>query len=118
MTAAEASIISPLQMASSVHAINERVWVPAYWTPASLQTIARPLRPELEDDDGVWLTVYLDDLQDRALAQALADFDWSEIGVRLVVSAQPRITSFLERVHREVALYRDDRARLRARATP
>lgn len=91
------AIRAPATFAEVVHAINERVWVPAYGTPTPLQTIARRLRPELKGADGVWLTIYLDDLQERALAQALVDFDWSEIGVRLVVSAQPRITAFLER---------------------
>lgn len=95
---------APAMFAEVVQAINERVWLPAYGTAAPLQTIARRLRPDLARADGTWLTVYLDDLQERGLARSIADFDWFEIGIRLVVSAQPRITALLQRVRPAVEL--------------
>lgn len=80
------------------------MWLPAYAAQAPLQTIARRLRPDLAGADGTWLTVYLDDLQERGLARSIADYNWSEIGIRLVVSAQPRITVLLQRVRPAVEL--------------
>lgn len=95
---------APATFAEVVQAVNERVWLPAYGAAAPLQTIARRLRPELADDDGFWLTLYIDDLQNRGLAQALAEFDWWEIGVRLVVTAQPRISAFLQQARPAIDL--------------
>lgn len=84
---------SPHSMSAFVEAISERVWLPAYGAHAPLVVIARKLKPSLAVVDSCWLTVFLDDLQDLALAQDLARTDWKDLGIRLVISAQPRITN-------------------------
>jgi hypothetical protein len=76
--------------------LNDRLWSQAYETPASPKVLARKLRGRLQENDGVWLTAFIDDVQDRSLAEALARCDWDEDGVRLVVSAQPRITEAIQ----------------------
>ncbi|MBX9747601.1 MAG: hypothetical protein K2X34_11915, partial [Hyphomonadaceae bacterium] len=84
---------SPHSMEAFVEAISERIWLLAYGAHAPLVVIARKLKPTLAAVDGCWLTVFLDDVQDRALAQELARINWKELGIRLVLSAQPRITN-------------------------
>jgi len=76
--------------------IVKRVWLPSYAEAAPLVTVARRLRPRLGDDDGFWLTVFLDDLHDRDLARALIGAGWGDLGIRLVVSAQPMTETLLQ----------------------
>lgn len=94
---------APSDFDAFINAINERIWLPAYEQVAPLLVIARRLAPDLPSHDGCWLTVYLDDLQDRALAEALARIDWPGLGIRLVISAQPRITDAIRRARADTA---------------
>ncbi|MBB4097461.1 hypothetical protein [Sphingomonas kyeonggiensis] len=95
--------------------IVKRVWLPNYSDLLPLVTVAKRLRPGLEDKDGYWLTVYLDDLHDRALARELIAARWSDLGIRLVLSAQPGIEDLLS-ASWEISVYsipNFDRAELR-----
>jgi len=73
--------------------VNLRLWLPAYSSPTSLSNIRRRLAPYFADDEGYWLTLYVDDIQDRGFARELARRDWRAEGIRIVVSCQPRITA-------------------------
>lgn len=83
---------APSSVSEIIQTINDRIWLPAFENPVSIAVMARRLRPTVGNRDGYWLTVYLDDLQDRELARSITDLDWADHGVRLVISAQPRIT--------------------------
>src|SRR5262249_20322788 len=91
-------IPAPSTFEAIVGAINERVWLPAFSEAALLPVISRRLAPDPMGHDAGWLTIYLDDIQDRQLAQEIARYDWSSLGMRVVVSAQPRITELLFRL--------------------
>jgi hypothetical protein len=82
--------------------INERVWLCAYAEPVSPQVMARRLSPTLAKSDGYWLTVYLDDLQDRSFAEEIALLNWQAHGIRVVLSAQPRIADAMQRIRSDV----------------
>lgn len=75
--------------------IVERVWLTDFDRSLPLTQIANRLRPKLSDEDGVWLTVFLDDLADPDLAMELAAGAWARHGIKVVVSAQNRITRML-----------------------
>ena len=83
---------APTDFDGVVSEINERIWLPAYGKIASIPEIARRLMPAAGAKGSIWLTVCVDDLQDRTLARKLASYDWAAVGIRLVVSCQPRIT--------------------------
>ncbi|MBW3169412.1 hypothetical protein [Qipengyuania flava] len=76
--------------------VAERVAAGAYERPPSIPAMAARLRPSLSGPDGHWLTVFVDDVQDRRFAASLAASDWGERGVRLVVTCQPRIAGVFE----------------------
>ena len=76
-------------------AIVEQVWRSSFGGHPSLTRVAELLVPKLADDDGLWLTVYLDDLADPNLATALSRLPWAHLGIRVVVSAQNQITQML-----------------------
>lgn len=82
---------APTDFDAVVSEINERIWLSAYGKNASITEIARRLRPAASVKGGPWLTIYVDDLQDRELAKKLVSFDWAAAGIRLVISCQPRI---------------------------
>ncbi|WP_372084263.1 hypothetical protein [Tistrella mobilis] len=71
------------------------VWRRYFDRDLPLSVIADRLAPRLRGDDEVWLTVFLDDLADPDLATALAKSSWDRLGIRLVISAQDRITRLL-----------------------
>lgn len=71
--------------------LASRICLDAYDTVLPVAVMARRLRPFLAGGDGIWLTVFIDDVQDRELAEAIAGSDWPALGIRIVVSAQPRI---------------------------
>lgn len=76
-------------------AIIEHVWRSEFGGNISLTRASELLRPKLVDGGGVWLTVYLDDLADSRLATALSRIPWAHLGIRVVVTAQNRITQML-----------------------
>lgn len=81
--------------ASIEKAIVERVWSHVYDRPLSLTRVAQRLGAKLSRANGVWLTVFLDDLLDPDLAEELMHSSLHQLGIRLVVSAQHRITRML-----------------------
>jgi hypothetical protein len=92
---------SPTKLEEVVEFVNERIWQPAHATAATLSVIAKQLGDALRAADGVWLTIYIDDVQDRVFAERLARTKWGLLGIRTVVSCQPRITTVLRNVHSE-----------------
>lgn len=77
--------------------IVKRVWLSGYDRELPLTVVARRLRGGIADPDGIWLTVYLDDLHDRDLARALIGAHWDDLGIRVVVSAQSSMQHMLAR---------------------
>lgn len=75
--------------------VVERIWLTDFDRSLPLSQIADRLRPKLTDEDGVWLTVFLDDLADPDLAMELSAGSWARHGIKVVVSAQNRITRML-----------------------
>jgi len=75
--------------------INERVWLPVHDQSVSLQVMARRLAPRSRSAGEPWITIHVDDVQSRPLAEDLVRIDWSELGINLVASAQPRIAAIL-----------------------
>lgn len=88
---------APRDMERLVELLNDRLWLDAYPIPVAPQIIAQRLAGHWRRADGFWLTVYIDDLQARGLAEEIAALDWHRHGIRLIVSAQPRITEALVR---------------------
>lgn len=75
--------------------IVELTWLQAFDRPLPLARVAERLGPKLADETGVWLTLFLDDLADPALALELAHAPWASLGVRVVITAQHRTTRVL-----------------------
>jgi hypothetical protein len=88
---------APRDMDHLVGLLNDRLWLGAYSTPVAPRIIAQRLADHWRGPDGFWLTIYIDDLQARDLAEEVATLDWHQFGIRLVISAQPRITDVLVR---------------------
>ena len=76
--------------------IASQVWNPIYNAALPLRSIAHRLQPALGDDRGVWLTVFLDDLNDPELAQAILEAGWDRFGIDIVCSSQPMTAKWLE----------------------
>ncbi|MDP9412776.1 MAG: hypothetical protein M3Q08_01515 [Pseudomonadota bacterium] len=100
------AVSAPGSIERLIQEINDRVWLPAHRDPAALQVIARTLAPALAGDEGYWLTVFVDDVQDRGLAEEIGRADWQRFGVRLVLSAQPRITVAIGRLRSDLRIER------------
>ncbi|MET4666317.1 hypothetical protein [Sphingomonas sp. PvP056] len=75
--------------------IASLVWNPVYTAAAPLRSIADRLRPALGDERRIWLTVFLDDLNDPALAGRVIEDSWDRLGIDLVISAQPATAEWL-----------------------
>jgi len=88
-------IRAPSDIDGFVREINERVWLPVHDVPVSLQVMARRLAPGSRTTDETWLTIHVDDVQSRPLAEDLVRINWSELGINLIASAQPRIAAVL-----------------------
>lgn len=91
-TRAVVVVASPGSIADVVEAVNERLWLPAFDVGVSLEVMWRRLGRDLAPNGGPWLTVYVDDVQDRDFACSLARRDWARLGIRVVVTCQPRMT--------------------------
>ncbi|WP_179640875.1 HEAT repeat domain-containing protein [Sphingomonas guangdongensis] len=83
---------SPGSLEAIFDAINSRLWLPAYESEASLEVLSRRLGRFLAPEGGHWLTLYVDDVQDRLVARRVAETDWRRLGVKVVLSCQPRVT--------------------------
>ena len=92
---------SPASLADVEKLINERVWQPAHAGSAALGVIEKHLGDAFRNEGGNWLTVYIDDVQDRTFAGNLARAKWEKLGIRTIISAQPRIAELLRSI-REV----------------
>lgn len=77
--------------------IASTIWNPIYSRVAPLPSVAERLRPMFQDDRGVWLTVFLDDLNDPELARRIVESDWASLGVDIVTSCQPPTADWLRR---------------------
>lgn len=90
-----------LRAAAGLEALTSRIvttiWNPVYGAEAPLRSVADRLRPALSDDRGVWLTVFLDDLNDPELASRIIEAGWDRLGIDLVVSSQPMTADWLRR---------------------
>lgn len=75
--------------------IASLVWNPTYFETAPLSSVADRLRPALADARGVWLTVFIDDLNDPLLAQAIIEDRWDRLGIDLVISSQAATAEWL-----------------------
>lgn len=95
---------SPMKIEEVVNCISERIWQPAHSDRGTIAVMAKNLGDAFRNDDGIWLTVYIDDVQDREFAQRLARLKWHEYGVRVVVSAQPRITDVIQSTRQGVQI--------------
>ncbi|NML06781.1 hypothetical protein [Sphingomonas sp. G-3-2-10] len=88
---------SPIRAQDVEDAVNDSLWLPAFRDRSSLPVIARTLWRA--DGTGLpWLTIYVDDVQDRTVARELARTDWRTLGIHLVISSQPRITRIVTEV--------------------
>ncbi|QGX80533.1 hypothetical protein EB234_29605 [Mesorhizobium japonicum R7A] len=95
---------SPTKIEDVVNCISERIWQPAHPDRGTIAVVAKVLGDAFRDENGNWLTVYIDDVQDREFAQRLARSKWDEYGVRIVVSAQPRITNVIRSIREGVQI--------------
>lgn len=93
-------VASPRRIDQIVDHINKRVWRVAYQQNVPPDVMAARLAGALAFD-GVWLDLYIDDVQSRDLAEEIARLDWRSLGIRITVSAQPRITRVFERLRRD-----------------
>lgn len=75
--------------------VVDTIWRTAFDRSLPIARVAERLRPQLRSDDGIWLTLFLDDLTDPDLARELAAAPWARLGIRMVVSAQPRMKDYL-----------------------
>lgn len=89
---------APQRLREIADVINERIWQPAHEVATTVQMMARNLKEPFADKNDVWLTVYIDDVQDRSLAVEIARCRWREHGVRIVVSCQPRIRDVFQTI--------------------
>ncbi len=68
--------------------IVEQTWLSSYDAQVELPVLARRVGPRFVDIHGFWLTVFIDDIQDLALANQVLAYDWAACGVRLVLSSR------------------------------
>ena len=87
-----------------IDCVSERIWQPAHSDRGTIAVVAKALGDAFRDDDGIWLTIYIDDVQNREFAQRLARSKWHDFGVRVVVSAQPRITHVIQSIRPSVQI--------------
>ena len=92
---------SPRKIEEVVNCISERIWQPAHSDRGTIAVMAKSLGDAFRNNDGIWLTIYIDDVQDREFAQRLARSKWNEFSVRFVVSAQPRITQVIQSIRKD-----------------
>lgn len=77
--------------------IATAIWNPIYSGVAPLSSVAERLRSRFKDSRNVWLTVFLDDLNDPQLAQRLVEDDWASLGIDIITSCQPPTADWLRR---------------------
>lgn len=78
-------------------AVIERVWLSSFDRSLDLPGLQRRLGRTFADEDGTWLTVCVDDVQDRTFLMELQGAAWQRYGVRLVCSAPPHLADELSR---------------------
>lgn len=90
-------------------AIIERVWLSGYDRPIDLPSLQRRIGRHLADADGIWLTVGVDDVQDRELLAALNVADWQLYGIRVVATVPVQLADEVGRRPRPPAEQRVER---------
>ncbi|MGB3794957.1 MAG: hypothetical protein WA957_01480 [Alteraurantiacibacter sp.] len=91
------------------HAIIERTWLSGFDREIDLPGLQRRLGRRSADEDGIWLVVGVDDVQDRALLCAIHSADWQRYGIRVVATAPVQLADELARKPRPPAEQRVDR---------
>lgn len=90
-------------------AIIERVWLSGFDRPIDLPGLQRRIGRHCADADGIWLTVGVDDVQDRELLGALHAADWQHYGVRIVATVPVQLADEMGRRPRPPAEQRVER---------
>ncbi|MBY5570521.1 hypothetical protein HFO55_25270 [Rhizobium leguminosarum] len=86
-----------MDLAALRASIAAAIWNPIYSNVAPLSSVAERLRSRFKDSRDVWLTVFLDDLNDPQLAQRLVEDDWASLGIDIITSCQPPTADWLRR---------------------
>lgn len=79
------------------HQIIERIWLSGFDRPLELPGLQRRLSARFGDANGVWLTVGVDDVQQRDLLAALHAAHWAQYGIRLVATVPVQLADELAR---------------------
>lgn len=92
-------LVMLVRASANLQALKEEIagaiWNPVFNSVAPLASVAQRLRTTFADDRGVWLTVFLDDLNDPELARRILDDDWAALGIDIVASCQPNTADWL-----------------------
>ena len=97
-------------------AVVERVWLSSFDRAIDLPGLQRRLGGRFVDPTGVWLTIGVDDVQDRDLLAELHAADWRRFGVRVVTTVPSQLADEMARRPRPPAEQRVElftRAQLR-----
>lgn len=97
-------------------AVVERVWLSSFDRAIDLPGLQRRLGARFADPTGAWLTVGVDDVQDRDLLAELHAADWQRFGVRVVATVPSQLADEMTRRPRPPAEQRVElftRAQLR-----
>lgn len=97
-------------------AVVERVWLSSFDRAIDLPGLQRRLGARFADPTGAWLTVGVDDVQDRDLLAELHAADWQRFGVRVVATVPSQLADEMARRPRPPAEQRVElftRAQLR-----
>lgn len=81
--------------ATSLEAVRKRVvelvWHSSFDSDQSIPGLQRRLGHRFVDADGVWLTVGVDDVQDRDLVTAMRAANWAQHGIRMVATVPAQL---------------------------
>lgn len=72
-------------------AIVEHVWLTAFDRPVDLPALQHRIGKQFADASGTWLTVGVDDVQERELLNQLLGARWSDYGIKIVVTVPERL---------------------------
>lgn len=90
-------------------AIVERVWLSSFDREVELPALQRRVGRHFANAGGIWLTVGVDDVQDRSLANALHGADWQRYGIRVVATVPVQLADDLRQHPRPPAVQRVER---------
>lgn len=78
-------------------AIVERTWLSGFDRALDLPALQRRLGPLFADEQGIWLTIGIDDIQDRELLAGLHAADWRQYGIRVAATVPVQLADELAR---------------------